>query len=296
MGAFIKRFNNYSCIEKNDTTDISCLSHYTSNIQALSNICSGEFWATDINDFDDKCEGILILRQINEIISDLNIFSDNQKQYIYDLIGDDKKIENFIKEHRTAVLSMCLDTDSEYLWDNYAKKDGYNIIFDKNVFVNSLFICTAKGKKRENSCIKHSKIIYNDKEQKDVIEKEINDLISLNEFGLDDATKIEYILRHLMYIGNFYKQECEKKNEKKNEYKNEKEYRNLINTSAPTEFCTDIEGMIPKYCFNDKNERHYNILEFDRKSIKKIVCNSIKAKEDIENIITDIPIVLRAND
>lgn len=122
MGAFIKRFNNYSCIEKNDTTDISCLSHYTSNIQALSNICSGEFWATDINDFDDKCEGILILRQINEIISDLNIFSDNQKQYIYDLIGDDKKIENFIKEHRTAVLSMCLDTDSEYLWDNYAKK------------------------------------------------------------------------------------------------------------------------------------------------------------------------------
>ena len=53
MGAFIKRFNNYSCIEKNDTTDISCLSHYTSNIQALSNICSGEFWATDINDFDD---------------------------------------------------------------------------------------------------------------------------------------------------------------------------------------------------------------------------------------------------
>ena len=112
-----------------NTTDISCLSHYTSNIQALSNICSGEFWATDINDFDDKCEGILILRQINEIISDLNIFSDNQKQYIYDLIGDDKKIENFIKEHRTAVLSMCLDTDSEYLWDNYAKKDGYNIIF-----------------------------------------------------------------------------------------------------------------------------------------------------------------------
>ena len=153
MGAFIKRFNNYSCIEKNDTTDISCLSHYTSNIQALSNICSGEFWATDINDFDDKCEGILILRQINEIISDLNIFSDNQKQYIYDLIGDDKKIENFIKEHRTAVLSMCLDTDSEYLWDNYAKKDGYNIIFDKNVFVNSLFICTAKGKKEKTAVL-----------------------------------------------------------------------------------------------------------------------------------------------
>lgn len=43
MGKFVKRLNDYSCIEKNDTIDIAYLSHYTSNIKALSNICKGEF-------------------------------------------------------------------------------------------------------------------------------------------------------------------------------------------------------------------------------------------------------------
>ncbi len=62
MGKFVKRLNDYSCIEKNDTIDIAYLSHYTSNIKALSNICKGEFWTTDIKDFGDKCEGRLILQ------------------------------------------------------------------------------------------------------------------------------------------------------------------------------------------------------------------------------------------
>lgn len=43
MGKFINRYNNYNCIERNDTEDIIKLSHYTSNIDALVNICSGEF-------------------------------------------------------------------------------------------------------------------------------------------------------------------------------------------------------------------------------------------------------------
>ena len=45
MEKFIKRFSDYSCIEKNDTEDIINLSHYTSNVNALRNICNGEFWA-----------------------------------------------------------------------------------------------------------------------------------------------------------------------------------------------------------------------------------------------------------
>ena len=134
MEKFIKRFNDYSCIKKNDTEDIINLSHYTSNLNALSNICNGEFWATDIRDFGDKCEGRLILQRINEIISAIDCFSNEQKQCVCNLIGSDSKIEEFISNHRTAVLSMCLNTDSEYLWDNYARENGYNIIFDKKAF------------------------------------------------------------------------------------------------------------------------------------------------------------------
>lgn len=290
MGEFINRIIDYSCIKKNDTSDIVCLSHYTSNINALSNICSGEFWATDIKDFGDKCEGRLILQRINEIISKVNMFSDEQRKYAYNLIGDDNKIENFISEHRTTVLSMCLDIDSEYLWNNYAGENGYNIIFDKKAFVDSLFFFTANGERKDKNYIKHSKIVYDANEQVEIIKKEINDLMVVKEIGFDDNTKIEYILRHLMYVGNFYKQAYDLDNQ----YKDEQEYRFLINTVVPTEKYPEIKEMIPEYCYNEKNNCHYNILKFDRKSIKTIVCNSRKALEGIENIITDIPVVLRA--
>ena len=288
MREFIKRFNDYSCIKKNDTSDIICLSHYTSNINALSNICSGEFWATDIQDFGDKAEGRLILQRINEIAAKENIFSDEQKQYLDNLIGDNNKIEKFISKHRTAVLSMCLNTDSKYLWNNYARENGYNIIFDKNAFVDSVFFCTANGERIDKNSIKHSKIIYDTNEQVEIIKKEVNDLMMVNGFVFDDAVKMEYILRHLMYVGNFYKQEYDSENQ----YKNEQEYRFLINTIVPTD--PETKEIVPEYYYNDKNSSHYNILKYDRKSIKTIVCNSRKAKEDIENIITDIPIVLRA--
>ena len=291
MGQFINRFNDYCCIEKNDAEDIACLSHYTSNSNALSNICSGEFWATDIKDFGDKCEGRLILQRINENISKVNLFSDEQRKYVYSLIGDDNKIENFINEHRTTVLSMCLDTNSEYLWNNYAGENGYNIIFDKKVFVDSICFFTVNGERKDKSIIKHAKIIYDTNEQIKIIKKEINDLMAVKDIDFDDNAKIEYTLRHLMYVGNFYKQEYDLDNQ----YKDEQEYRILINTVVPTEKYPKIKEMIPKYYNNEKNNCHYNILYFDRKSIKAIVCNSRKAQEDIENIITDIPVVLREN-
>ena len=289
MGKFIDRFNDYSCIEKNDTSDIAYLSHYTSNVKALSNICSGEFWATDIKDFGDKCEGKLILQRINEIISKINIFSDEQNKQVCNLIGNDEKIEKFISEHRTAVLSMCLNTDSVYLWNNYAKENGYNIIFDKNIFVDSLSFFIANGEKKDKSYISHAKIVYNTNKQIDIIKEEINELVSEKEAGFDEIIRIEYILDHFMYVGNFYKQEYDSENE----YKNEQEYRFVINTAVPQGNYTEIEKMIPVYYYNDVNKKHYNILKFDRRAIKTIVCNSKKAKENIENIITDIPIVLK---
>ena len=53
-----------------------------SNIDALVNICSGEFWATDIQDFGDKNEGKLILHRINEIVTNLNQLFQILKLYI----------------------------------------------------------------------------------------------------------------------------------------------------------------------------------------------------------------------
>lgn len=207
MGKFINRYNNYNCIKRNDTEDIIKLSHYTSNIDALVNICSGEFWATDIQDFGDKNEGKLILHRINEIVTNLNQFTEEQRGKVQTLIGSFDAIKKFINDHRTSVLSMCLNINSEYMWKNYARENGYNIIFDKKLFVDTLHFYTAKGEKKEGNYIKHAKIIYSVDEQVRIIKKEITDMLSANEFGFDANSKIEYILNHLMYVGNFYKKQ-----------------------------------------------------------------------------------------
>ena len=288
MGEFIKRFNDYSCIEKNDTSTITYLSHYTSTAAAVKNICSGEFRATDIKDFGDKLEGRLILKGVNEIILKENIFTEVQKEYVYNLIGDENRIDEFIGQCRTSVLSMCLNTDSKYLWDNYARKDGYNIIFYKNALVDSMYFYTADGQRKDKEYIKHAPIVYNTDEQIKIIKKEIGELMGKNEPEFHDTEKIKYILRHLMYTGNFYKDGTDFKNR----YKDEQEYRFLINTAAPLNDNSNITDKIPEYCHNIKNGRHYNILKFDKKAIKAIMCSSQRAIDNITNIITDIPITL----
>lgn len=289
MGKFINRYNNYNCIKRNDTEDIIKLSHYTSNIDALVNICSGEFWATDIQDFGDKNEGKLILHRINEIVTNLNQFTEEQRGKVQTLIGSFDAIKKFINDHRTSVLSMCLNINSEYMWKNYARENGYNIIFDKKLFVDTLHFYTAKGEKKEGNYIKHAKIIYSVDEQVRIIKKEITDMLSANEFGFDANSKIEYILNHLMYVGNFYKRESDLDNS----YIDEQEYRILINTDLPTKKYPRIAELIPEYYYNDKNGKHYNILNFDRKSIKEIICNSEEARKAVVKEITDIPIRMR---
>lgn len=39
------------------------------------------------------------------------------------------------------------------------------------------------------------------------LKKKLADMLSTNEVGFDDNSKVEYILQHLMYVGNFYKKE-----------------------------------------------------------------------------------------
>lgn len=289
MGKFINRYINYNCIEKNDTEDIINLSHYTSNVDALVNICRGEFWATDIQDFGDKNEGKLILHRINEIVTNLKQLTEEQKEKVHNLIGSSDAMDSFISEHRTSVLSMCLNTNSKYMWENYARGNGYNIIFDKRNFVDTLHFYTAKGEKKEGHYIKHAKIIYSTDEQVKIIEEEMADMLLANEFGIDDISKVEYILQHLMYVGNFYKKESSLGER----YIDEQEYRILINTIISTKNHPQNDELIPKYYYNDRNKKHYNIFKFDRKSIKEIICNSDEAKELIDNKITDIPIRMR---
>ena len=124
----------------------------------------------------------------------MNQLTKEKIEKVQTLIGNLDAIEKFINDHRTSVLSMCLNTNSEYMWKNYARENGYNIIFDKKMFVDTLHFYTAKGETKEGHYIKHAKIIYSADEQVRIIKKEITDMLSANEFGFDANSKIEYIL------------------------------------------------------------------------------------------------------
>lgn len=184
---------------------------------------------------------------------------------------------------------MCLNIDSEYLWDNYAGIYGYNIIFYKNALVDSMYFSTTDEQRKDKVYIKHAPIVYNTDEQIKIIKKEIGELMEKDEPGFFDDVKIKYILRHLMYVGNFYKDG----NDIKNRYEDEQEYRFLINTAVSSKENSNITDKIPEYCHNLKNGQHYNVLKFDKKAIKAIVCGSQRAYENIANIITGVPITLR---
>lgn len=287
MGRFIKRFNDYSCIV-DDGLKLERLSHYTSNAKAVSSICKGEFRATDMMDFDDLAEGRLILQRIRDLCFEQDFLSTELKDYVFNYIGDDQKIEAFISKHRTAALSMCVNTDSTYLWDNYAKEDGYNILLDKEKFDSSLCFYTVNGDKKWNNYIKRSKIIYDTEQQIRIIKSEFNDLLNENEMGFTDEIKMEYILYHLMYIGNFYKDKV---------YRNEEEYRYLVNMIHPTDDHPEIENLLPQYIqkgsTGSKAGKHHIEFKFDPKAIMKIICNSELAKEKVERCDLGIPIEMR---
>ena len=288
MGRFVKRFNDYSCIADDDPK-FEHLSHYTSNEGAVSNICKGEFRATDIVDFGDTAEGRLILQRIRELCLGPGFLPSEVKDYVSNYIGDDQKILKFVSKHRTAVLSMCVNTDSTYLWKNYAGENGYNILFDKEKFDRSLCFYTVNGVEKGNKYIRRAKIIYDTEQQIKIIRSELNNLLEIKEMGFTDEIKMEYILYHLMYIGNFYKED--------EPYSKEEEYRYLVNMIHPTDDHPEMKNLLPKYIQNDSTKsntvKHYIELKFDPKSIIKIICNSKLAKEKLDKFNLDIPIELR---
>ena len=292
MERFIKRFNDYSCLNSNDAQNVTQLSHYTHGTEVACSICNGIFWATDMKDFKDRLEGRLILQMVYKICCEDDTLSEEDKGFICDYIGTDKKIENFISAHKTFVLSTCLNTNSQYMWKEYAKENGYNIILNKETFVESLHFFTKGKVKKCNNYIKHARILYSTDIQHEVIKHELHDLMELDMLGLSKKEKIDYVLTHLMYVGNFYKGE---------DYKDEEEYRFLINTINPTETGLQTENLIPEIytendCSNakceDKRNKSHIELHFDRAAIDKVICTSVIAKTEIEKRIKDIPIEL----
>ena len=228
IGKFIKAVNDYSIIFKKSPNQLKNIYHYTSSMNAVIGITQGRFWATNMQDFrkpdEDKNEGVLILGEI------LNYMSEKQGRIVQrmrEFISADELKEKFMSKYRTYVISTCVNDNSGKMWNNYAKESGYQIVFDKSHLLKSLILVEKNGCVRtDNNIFKHAPIVYDNNQHNEIIDKEYNRLLQSIKCDPDNMPDymIEYVLLHLMYIGNFFKTDY---------YSSEEEYRILINTSEP---------------------------------------------------------------
>lgn len=278
---FKEAYNDYSCIEKNDNIG-DTIYHYTKSRDAVINICNGCLWATYIMDFP-KCqngdvnEGYLILRELLKLIPEID---EQRESDVASLIGTNELMDRFINRHETYVVSLTPNGNSKRMKENYWGDVGYTIVFDKEKFIDSLYIITKTGNKRdENNIFKHSMIIYNNKEQQDIIAEEYWKMMDNRDTCVTELVNVEDALEHLMYVGNFFKTTI---------YTDEEEYRLLVNTMAHGD--DNINNMLPVVKTNKhgNGDKHYIEIYFDKSSIKKVYCKGVESKKAIDHDVTEI--------
>lgn len=270
--------NNYEYLF-DDRIQIDEISHYTEKVDAVSNITSGEIWATYMESLDDKKEGRLVFDRLKEYLSKKD---GEWCKALAKKIETDDKIEEFLAKKVTYVTCFGKGADSDHLWKNYAKNNGYKIVFDVEKFNESIEVVLGDdGSNKRKGIFKIRDIVYDKTKQEQIIESVIEALIKYRP----DDTEMDLIIEKVMYIGGFFKM-AEK-------YEKETEYRYLIN-AIPT-FCEEIKDKVP---VQDKsNGRVYTKITFDNSSIKYIECSN-KARQDelldkLDGKQYDFPITIR---
>jgi len=271
--------NDYTCISDNDADDIKQIGHYTNSAEVVKSILQGNFWATDMSCFrhpnvdtknkTDVNEGVLIFQNIREILQDPNDKSvkclpESFREKALEKIKDQLCVDQFIGDHRTHVISFCKNIYSSYMWEHYAK-EGYELVFNKAAFVKegSLSLVTPSGRRNEAKIFNHAPIVYDHEKQMAQIEQFIQKYgKNLDSDTEDDDYFVGLFLRHLMYVGNFYKTE--------NDFHEEEEYRLLVNSISPDRYVGSVDH-VPIEEKADNGKDHI-VISYDPRSIDRILC------------------------
>lgn len=268
--AFINAYNDFSIIGQNVLlTGQDELFHYTSSVAALNGILSGEFFASDILCFADGKEGNLIFDRIKHFLA----CEGGYNEILRTMIATKEKVEEFLKLKNTYVLSLCLNGDSTHMRERYGH---YTIVIDHKIFFDSLHIRTGNGEIRNGNIFKRARIVYSKNEHERIIKSELQ---KLSGYEIQNDL-LDLILRKLMYLGNFFKDE--------EPYAKEQEYRVLLNAA---EYGSHAPAYLPKRESLDENKfitRFY----FDKKAIRRIVISSREAEIALIENRLKIPVVV----
>ena len=203
------------------------LYHYTS-AEGLMGISNGEIWITEKSFLNDSTE----FRIANEVFCDIideKIENEQERTRIKEAVMKEAKSFDSSSDMQKTdlhdgyyVLSFCLEKDSMLMWSQYSDFIGYCMEFDYDKLIDSLKQYTIKWE---------GKVIYNLKEQKECLEKTIQefifdnmedcpdinswkDLIKIVNENKDDV--LLFIVTILVAYSMFFKKSC---------FAGEKEYR-----------------------------------------------------------------------
>lgn len=293
---WIKYFNNAvrMLFPDNIGDDKTCIYKYVADNKAVSGIVEGCIWATSIRSFwiagsgsnaPDTSEGRLILEYVRDFlkheISKTTLYHNELNR----LISTDDPYEAVFKNNQTCVVSLSVRGDSKYLWENYAKNDGYIIEFDKKAFLDSLLLKTPSCM-YDSSIFHHASVEYNKHEHIRKMGKALEEMSHLisKDCCLTDNVKAEYILERLIFLSMFYKKEI---------YANEQEYRVALTVDSRRNTMTQEHLPMIYTPIESDGKKEFIHVFFSPESISKIICaNQARANEISEQIPSHIKLEL----
>ncbi|SHH56777.1 DUF2971 domain-containing protein [Clostridium intestinale] len=156
------------------------LYHYTS-IDGVMGILGGKKFRVSKAEFlNDSSEIIYILNTIYKSLKTIIKKDDSLGEIIINSLIEAiegntthnglRWYKNIMVDHK-YILSLSLNRDSLMLWSNYSKFDGYNLGFDFYKLYNTFL--------DENSIVTHGKVLYKEKDQIKVIQKDYLNLLSI---------------------------------------------------------------------------------------------------------------------
>jgi len=196
----IKNNDNENLLEQSEIgvppKKIGCKYHYTT-IKALRGIVeSNTLWVSNAMFLNDSSEVKYARKVIEETIKE-------NKEIENEVI---KIIENFIQDiidnsEQIFVLSTSNNKDSQLLWSNYSRLDGYCLGFDFSKVWDRMYLKSNDNDKKINKLnfkqnISIDKVIYNKKEQKEFIREP---LLIINKFYKNNPQKELSRFKHYFF-------------------------------------------------------------------------------------------------
>lgn len=253
-------FNNRLCsLGFNSSVIQRYLYHYTRHYEAIKSDFRfyNRFGMSD----RQECQYVfnLCLRYSKSILKGTNIPHSKFESCCKETLERLKKELNVFSIYQ---ISLCLNGNSNYMWQKYATRSGGCLVFEQKAFIDSmrsqLIQPTGDGK-----LLVYGRVIYKRKSQIRILKKIAKDFSMKYDYSHADINSYEFYLLMSMIacIGIFFK---------KSSYKKECEYKIAFDLVVSPN--GDIQGIYsPRHSdyhvHTDENNKQYISINFNENSL-----------------------------